>query len=193
MLELHGVDIALEIVNHATHDIADVGGAFAEVFVFDHAESGGVTFGDLGKSELGVDFLLLDRADDFGDEGLIFENEQVSFEDTGAFGSHPFLDLALDLSDLLPGLEQGAFHPIDLQVAFALGDVVLGDGVRLTSDTTARPWQTPAETGMPRNTFSPVRAGSGMFLLYLAGVGLETKYFLKTAVALIIRLESERN
>ena len=165
LLEVAQVDLlvqAEQIVQHARGDVAHVGGAFAQVIVLDGRQRGGVALGDGVEGVFGVDLLLLDHAHDFVEQRAVFQHQQVRVEDAAFLGAHALADLALDFEDLVPGLDQRAFQPVDfLGNSASVSDWRAMVCCRLPS-TRILPRQTPPETGMPRKTFSPRCCGSGM-------------------------------
>ena len=119
---------AQQIVQHARRHVAHVGGALPQVIVLDGRQGGGVALGDGVEGVLGVDLLLLDDAHDLVDQRAVFEHEQVGVEDAAFLGAHAFADLALDLQDLVAGLDQGLLQAIDFLGQRGVGQLQLGDG-----------------------------------------------------------------
>ena len=66
------------------------------------------------KRRLGIEVLLLDGTDDFVDERLIFENQQVRIKDARILRTHGFRDVPLHIRDLQAGLHKGTLQAIHL-------------------------------------------------------------------------------
>jgi len=123
------VGAAQESVQHPGGNVPHIGGALPQILVVHPAEGGAIFFGDLLEGVFGVDFLLLDEADHFIDQRGVFQHEQVSVEDTGVLGAHRFVDLVLDLEDLLPSPRQGLFQSVNFLRYIPLRKVNPRDGL----------------------------------------------------------------
>ena len=77
---------------------------------------------------LGVDFFLVDVADDFVQQGAILQHQQVRVEDAAFIGAHADTDLTLHIEDLLPSQNEGAFKAADFLGQVGVGHVALGNG-----------------------------------------------------------------
>ena len=53
----------------------------------------------------------------------------MSVEDAGVLGAHRLVHLALDLEDLVPGLGERLFQPLDLLGQVRLGNFMAGNGL----------------------------------------------------------------
>lgn len=102
--------------------------AFAEVFVGDGGEGGGVFFGDLVEGVFGGDLFPVDELRHLVDQRRVFEDEQVRVENAGVLRAHALTDLALDLENLVAGLGEGLLEPAQLPGQFRLGEFAAGDG-----------------------------------------------------------------
>ena len=117
-------DFAHEIADDAAGDVVDIEGALAEVGVVYLGEGLGVAIGDLGEDVLDVEAIALEGAEDFIDEGAIFDDEEVGIEDGGIVGADGDGDFLLKLEDLLAGGEESAFEALDL-----VWDVIFRDAM----------------------------------------------------------------
>src|SRR5665213_799185 len=110
-----------QIVEHAAGEVAQIGGAFAEIFIFDRLQHGDVAVGRGVKGIVGVGLLFTDDLDDFLDEHAVFKHQQVRVENIRLGGAHRVGDAALDFGDLLAGADEGVFEAFNFR----------HDGVRL--------------------------------------------------------------
>jgi len=182
MAQINSILHAEEIVQDAGGDIAHVGGAFAQVIVFDGGEGRGVALGDSMKGVLGIDLFLLDDADDFIQEGAVFEDQQVRVKDAAFLGAHAFADFALDVEELVPGLDEGLFEAIDFLDGLAIGELAFGDGLtRFANDKDLSAAHPGRDRDAPESLFfSERRLWHGQFLPNAAGV---EKQFLAEKIA----------
>ena len=104
---------AQQIVQHARRHVAHIGGTLPQVVVLDGRQGGGVALGDHVERVLGVNLLLLDDAHDLVNQRAVFEHEQVGVEDAAFLGAHACAHLALNLQNLMAGLDQGFLQAID--------------------------------------------------------------------------------
>ena len=146
------------LFKHAHGHVAHVGRPFAQVIVLNGRQRRRVAFGDGVEGVFGVDLLRLDHAHHLVEQRAVLQHQQVRVEDAAFLGAHAVADLALHLEDLVPGLHQRLLQPVDLLRQLRVSQLAPGDG--RAESARARescPRQTPAETGMPRKLFSPVR------------------------------------
>ena len=146
-----------QIVQHAAGEVAQIGGAFAEIFVLDGFQHGDVAVGRGVKGVVGVGLLLADDFDDLLDEHAVFEHQQVRVKNIRLGGTHRLGDAALDFGDLLAGADERLLEALDFRrdrVRRPVRAVTMAWRARCR--TTTFPRQTPAETAMPRYIFSPL-------------------------------------
>ena len=129
VMQVEGVLHLQQIVQHARRQVAHVGGALAEIFIVGREERLGVTLGNGVKGEFDVDLLLLDQADGFAHQGMVFEHQQMRLENVRLLRAQIFHHLALHLQDLLAGLDQRLFKPTGLPGHFVGRNLTLGDDV----------------------------------------------------------------
>ena len=115
-----------QIVQHAGGEVAQIGGAFAEIFVLDRFQHGDVAVGGGVKGVVGVGLLLADDLDDLLDEHAVFEHEQVGVENIRLGGTHRVGDAALDFGDLLAGADEGVLEALDFLADRILGSIRAG-------------------------------------------------------------------
>jgi len=126
-VEIRAMRLTLQIVQHPPGDVAHVGGAFAKIFILDGGQRGGVFLGDGVEGVLDVDLVLLDHARGLLDEDGVLEQEQVRVEDQTFLGAHAGVDLALDLQDVVPGLDERVLEAAQLGAELVIGDRTFGD------------------------------------------------------------------
>ncbi len=114
MLQVKGVFDLQQVVQHAAGEVAQVGGALAEVFVLDGFQHGDVAVGRGVKGEVGVRLLFADDLDDLLDEHPVFEHQQVRVKNVRLVGAHRLGDAALDLGDLLAGADERLLEALHL-------------------------------------------------------------------------------
>ena len=102
-----------QIVQHAAGEIAQVGGAFPEIFVLHRFQHGDIAVRGGVKGIVRIGFLLADDLDDLLDEHAVFEHQQVGVKDVRLGGTHRVGHAALHLGDLLAGAHQRVFEAFD--------------------------------------------------------------------------------
>ena len=129
MPQINFVRAVEEVVQDAGGDVAHVGGAFAKVIVANRLQGGRVPLGDLLEGLFDVDLLLFHQAGHLVDQGAVFQNQQVGVENAGVLRTHRLTDLALDVQNLLTGLNKRLFEPLPFVRQFGFGDRMSRDGV----------------------------------------------------------------
>ena len=129
MAQIEGVLDIEQVVEHATGEVAQIGGALAQIFVLHVRQRGNVTLGDGVKGEIGVDLLLADKPDDLLDQHAIFEHQQVRVKNVRLRRAHAFGHPALHLRDLLAGFDERPFKAPDFLGNFPLRQFPPRDGV----------------------------------------------------------------
>ena len=102
-----------QIVEHAPGEVAQIGGAFAQILVLHVRQRGDVTLGHGMKGEIGVDLLLANEPDDLLDEHAVFEHQQVRVEDVRLRRAHAGDDTALHFEELLAGFDERLLETAD--------------------------------------------------------------------------------
>ena len=126
LLEVAQVHLLLEaqqVVEDARGHIPHVGGPFPQVIVLDGGQRGRVALGDRVEGVFGVDLLLLDHPHDFVEQRAVLQHQQVRVKDAAFLGAHACADFALDLEELLAGLDQRPFQAVDLLRQLRLGQL----------------------------------------------------------------------
>ena len=129
LAQVHFLNVAGQLVEHAGNYVAQIAGALAQIFVVHFGQRFGVTFAHRLERVLGVDFLFADDLDHLVNEHRVFQHQQMRFEDAALFGAHALDELPLHLMHLLAGLHQGPFEPAQFVCHFGLGQGAQGGGV----------------------------------------------------------------
>ena len=116
-----------EMVEDPPADIAEIGGAFAEVIVFERADGRGEFLGDLLVGGFAVEMLIPDEAMDFAEEAFVLEDEEVGIEDRSLVLAEDHDDLALDFEEVAPGGGDGVLESLDFAGDFVGGDFAAED------------------------------------------------------------------
>ena len=129
MTQIKGVLDLEQIVEHARGEVAQIGGAFAQILVLHLRQRGDIALGHGMKGKIGVDLLLADEPDDLLDEHAVFEHQQVRVKNVRLRRAHAGGDAALHLGDLLAGFDERLLEAADLPGDFRVRQVAPRDGV----------------------------------------------------------------
>ncbi len=129
MAQIKGVLDFEQIVEHAPGEVAQIGGAFAQILVLHVRQRGDIALGHGMKGEIGVDLLLADEPDDLLDEHAVFEHQQVRVKDVRLRRAHAGDDAALHLGDLLAGFDERLLEAADFPGDFRFRQVAPRDDV----------------------------------------------------------------
>ena len=127
MPEIKGFFDLEQIVQDAGGEIANVGGALAQIFVLGGEQGLGEAFGGAVKGVFGIGLLLLDQMEDFIQQVRIVQHLEVRLENIRLLGAEILGDLVLDLQDLQPGLDQGFFEPVNFRRELFGGEFAMDD------------------------------------------------------------------
>ena len=108
--------LALEVANDAPGHVLDVERAFAQIGIIDLAQRFGVTRRHFLENPFHVAKIGFQFAQDFIDQGAIFDHEQMRIENPGVLRPDRFGDLLLHFENLHARLDQrrsrsGRFRP----------------------------------------------------------------------------------
>ncbi len=135
MLQVEGVLYFKQAVQHAAGEVAQVGGAFAKIFIVYVFEDGDVFFGGGMEGEFGVRLLRADDLDDFLDEHAILKHQQVRVKDVRLGRTHRLGHAPLNFGDLLARADERLLEPLDLGVHIVVSQLAPRDNVaRLAQD-----------------------------------------------------------
>jgi hypothetical protein len=129
VVQTEGVLHFEQVVEHAGGEIAQIGGAFAQILVLHVRQRSDIALGHGVKGEIGVDLLLADEPDDLLDEHAVLEHQQVRVENVRLRRAHAGGDAALHLGDLLAGFDERLLEAADFRGGFRFRQVAPGDGV----------------------------------------------------------------
>ncbi len=132
MVQIDLVRTIHQVVEHPRGDVPHIRGPLAQVFVIDGFERRGVSLGDLLKRVIDVDHLPLHQPGNFVNECAVFEDQQMRIENAGVLRAHGLPNLALDVQNLVTGLDESLFQTFPFPRQFALLNRLRGNrGVAL--------------------------------------------------------------
>ncbi len=119
-----GAGRADQIMHHLADDVLDIGNAFTEIFVGNLGKGIQKRIGNTGKRGFNIFVFLSDAVDNFFEEHLIFQQEEVGIKNLGVFGAGFTEIFLLHRANLFTGSIQGGLEAI----RFA-ADILGGNGV----------------------------------------------------------------
>ena len=115
-----------QLVQHPAGHIAQIGRAFAEVFILRRIEGARVAVHHLVEGEFGIAMLVADQRLHLAEQGHVLENEEMRLKDARLMRAHGGRHAPLDLLDLMPGDNEGRLEPFQFRLGLPFAERVLG-------------------------------------------------------------------
>ena len=123
-----------QIVEDTAGQIAQIGGALAQIFVVHIFKDSDIFFSGGVKGELGINLLFADDFDDFLDEHRVFDHQQMRVKNIRLGRTHGFGHAPLDFGDLLAGLDERMLVALDFRLHLTIGELVPSDNVAAVAE-----------------------------------------------------------
>lgn len=130
MREVEIFHIAEQLIDDATADIAEVGGAFCKERIADSFEGGDEFIGGFLEGVVDIDSVLFDASANAFEQGGVFENQQVCVKNFRFFRSEGGVDLVADLLYFDARGDQGGAETFDFGGNFFDWDGAVGNVAR---------------------------------------------------------------